>query len=224
MQFIESSIVGLRSAVITLTCRTSPLRFMLFPMVHVGEPSFYAEVTARVRKCAIIVAEGPPAGTAPLQERMSRLRLDRLVDQNNALDLGSLGIPVFWEAVPPPARTPAERVRHTAEDAFGAVALRLLGRYGDPLKLPSRDQAESYDERWVEGRAARWFRDRVVDRRDDALNRRLSALHQEHRERPITVAVVYGAGHMPAVVEHLRAEFDYSVKEAEWLMVAAAPS
>jgi hypothetical protein len=224
VQFIESSIVGLRSAVITLTCRTSPLRFVLFPMVHVGEPSFYAEVTARVRKCAIIVAEGIPAGTAPVQERMSRLRLDHLVDQITALDLGSLGIPVFWEAVPPPPRTPAERVRNTAEDAFGAVALRLLGRYGDPRGLPSRDQAESYDERWVEGRTARWFRDRVIDRRDDALNRRLTALYEEHRERPIAVAVVYGAAHMPAVVEHLRAEFDYSVKEAEWLMVAAAPS
>jgi hypothetical protein len=114
-------------------------------------------------------------------------------------------------------------VLDAAEDAVGAVALRLLGRYGDPRGLPSRDQAESYDERWVEGRAARWFRDRVVDRRDEALCRRLSALHEEHRERPITVAVVYGAAHLPAVVAHLDTEFGYSVESAEWLMVAAAP-
>ena len=58
MQFIESSVVGVRSAVITLACRSGPLRFVLFPMIHVGERSFYAQVTARLRECAIIVAEG----------------------------------------------------------------------------------------------------------------------------------------------------------------------
>jgi hypothetical protein len=187
MQFIESSIVGVRSAVLTLACRTSPLRFVLFPMVHVGEPAFYREVTNRVRDCAIIVAEGSPAGSRPAQERMSRIRADRLVDQIVALDLASLGIPIFWEYAAPQPKSRAERIAHAAEDSAGAVALRL------------------------------------VDRRDDALNRRLTALHHEHRERPITVAVVYGAGHMPAVVEHLRGEYRYHVDKAEWLVVVNAP-
>jgi hypothetical protein len=224
MQFIESSIVGVRSAVLTLACRASPMRFMLFPMVHVGEPSFYRDVTTRVRDCAIIVAEGSPAGSQPVQERMSRIRADRLVDQIVALDLGSLGIPIFWEYTTPQPKSRAERIAHTAEDSVGAVALRLLGRYGDPLDLQSLDEADDHDDRWVTGRYGRWLRDRVVDRRDDALNRRLTVLHREHRERPITVAVVYGAGHMPAVVEHLRGEFRYYVKDAEWLVVVNAPS
>lgn len=224
MQFIESSIVGVRSAAITLACRTSPMRFALFPMVHVAERSFYAQVTARVKKCAIIVAEGMPAGSAPVQEWMSQVRFDDLVDQNNALDLESLAIPIFWEAVPPPPDTRAERLRNTAEDTFGAVALRILGRYGDPRGLPNLDEADDHDDRWEGGRVERWMRERIVDRRDDALNRRLTALHHEHHRRPFTVAVVYGAGHMPAVVEHLRAEFGYFVKEAEWLVVANAAS
>jgi hypothetical protein len=223
MQFIESSIVGVRSAVLTLRCRTSPLRFMLFPMVHVGEPAFYREVTGRVRDCAIIVAEGSPTGSQPVQERMSRIRADRLVDQNAALDLGSLGIPIFWEFTVPQPRSRAERIAHRAEDSAGAVALRLLGRYGDPLRLRNLDEADDHDDRWVTGRYARWWRDRIVDRRDDALNRRLTALHAEHRERPITIAVVYGAGHMPAVVEHLRGEYGYHVENAEWLVVVNAP-
>jgi len=42
MQFIESSIVGLRSAVTTFTRPVTPLRFILFPMVHVGEQQFYS--------------------------------------------------------------------------------------------------------------------------------------------------------------------------------------
>lgn len=224
MQFIESSVVGVRSAVLTLTCRTSPLRFMLFPMVHVAEPSFFRQVATRLGGCAIIVAEGARDGSAPVQERMARIRVDGLVDQIVALDLDSLAIPVFWEYTVPPQRSRSERLTATAGDSFGAVALRLLGRYGDPLRLPSLDEADDHDDRWAGGRVERWMRDRVVDRRDDALTRRLTWLHHEHRERPITVAVVYGAGHMPAVVEHLRGEFGYRVKDAEWLVVVNAPS
>src|SRR5215472_4091754 len=68
MQFIESSIIGIRSAVITLTHRTTPLRFILFPMVHVAEQQFYDEVAARARLCQLIVAEGIPSQFAPAQE------------------------------------------------------------------------------------------------------------------------------------------------------------
>jgi hypothetical protein len=65
MQFIESSIIGLRSAVTTFTHPATPLRFILFPMVHVGEQQFYDEVAARVRLCQVIVAEGTPLGSSP---------------------------------------------------------------------------------------------------------------------------------------------------------------
>jgi hypothetical protein len=192
-------------------------------MVHVGERSFYDQVAVRLRRCAIIVAESAPAASTPMQERMSRLRLDRLVDQMAALDLDSLAIPVFWEYSPRPPESRAERLGSAAADSAGAVALRLLGRYGDPRGLPSLDEADDHDDRWVDGRVGKWLRDRVVDRRDDALNRRLTALHEEHHGRPITVAVVYGAAHMPAVVEHLRGTLGYHVKDAEWLVVASAP-
>jgi hypothetical protein len=224
MQFIESSIVGVRSAVLTLGRRASPMRFALFPMVHVAERSFYDEVRARLSGCALIVAEGGPAGSAPVQRRAARIRFDDLVDQTVALDLDSLGIPVFWESTRRPPRTSAERLAATATDSFGAVALRVLGRYGDPLGLPSLDESDDHDDRWVDGRFNRWMRDRVVDRRDETLTGRLSSVHQECRHQPITVAVVYGGGHMPAVVEHLRAEFDYFVQDAEWLIVRNAPS
>lgn len=224
MQFIESSIVGVRSAVLTLARRKSPMRFVLFPMVHVAEQSFYDQVAERARSCAIIVAEGVTSDAVPMQNRMSRIRFDRLVDQNVALDLDALGIPVFWEYTARPPETRAERLTSTAVDSAGAVALRLLGRYGDPLTLGNLDEADDHDDRWAEGRVGKWMRDRVVDRRDDALKRRLTLLHQEHHERPFGIAVVYGAAHMPAVVEHLRGEYGYYVADAEWFVVANAPS
>jgi hypothetical protein len=43
MQYIEASVIGVRSAVITLKRRATPLRFVLIPMVHVAEPDFYRE-------------------------------------------------------------------------------------------------------------------------------------------------------------------------------------
>src|SRR2546423_13519279 len=58
MQIIEQSIAGVRSAVLRLTRRDTPLRFEIYPMVHIGEPAFYAAVADRLRRCDLIVAEG----------------------------------------------------------------------------------------------------------------------------------------------------------------------
>ncbi|MFC6887164.1 hypothetical protein [Actinomadura yumaensis] len=220
MQFIESSVVGVRSAVLTLGCRTSPLRFVLFPMVHVGERGFYDEVAERVARCALIVAEGAPSGSAPVQERMARLRWDGLVDQSAALDLESLGVPVVFESGRPgPARSSAERLLDGAVDSAAAVGLRLLGRYRDPRGLPSLDEAGEHDDRWVQGRVAGAIRRTVVDDRDERLVATLADVHRERRGEPVSVAVVYGAAHMYAVVAALRARFRYYVQDAEWLMV-----
>ena len=97
MQYIESSVIGIRSAVITLKRRETPLRFVVFPMVHVAEPDFYHEVAARAGECDLIVAEGAPSRHYPMQELMARIRWDHLVDQVTALDLEALGVPVQWE-------------------------------------------------------------------------------------------------------------------------------
>ena len=86
MQYIEASVIGIRSAVITLKHRVTPLRFVLIPMVHVAEPDFYREVAALARECALIVAEGVPSRYAPIQALMAKLRWDHLVDQTAALD------------------------------------------------------------------------------------------------------------------------------------------
>jgi hypothetical protein len=43
LQYIESSVIGLRSAVFTLARPETPLRFAVFPMVHVAEPDFLSE-------------------------------------------------------------------------------------------------------------------------------------------------------------------------------------
>jgi hypothetical protein len=34
------------------------MRFVLFPMLHVGAPSFYEEVTRRLQACDLVMTEG----------------------------------------------------------------------------------------------------------------------------------------------------------------------
>ncbi|MFI5708612.1 hypothetical protein [Kribbella sp. NPDC051620] len=58
MQIIEHSIVGVRCAAIRLRRRGTALEFVVFPMLHVAMPSFYQEVTERLRRCDLLVVEG----------------------------------------------------------------------------------------------------------------------------------------------------------------------
>jgi hypothetical protein len=40
MQIIEVSVIGVRSGVLRLTRPDTPLRFEIYPMVHIGEPAW----------------------------------------------------------------------------------------------------------------------------------------------------------------------------------------
>jgi hypothetical protein len=227
MQYIESSLIGVRSAVITLKRRATPLRFVLIPMVHVAEPEFYREVEALAGECALIVAEGAPSRYAPMQTVMSKVRWDRLVDQLTSLDLESLGVPVQWEYVMDDRpKSGREQAKATIVDSASAVLLRALGRYGSPLGLPSIDQADEHDDRWerlFSGRLGRAVEGSMLQR-DTQLVQALDAIHAERQHQPAKIAVVFGALHIPAAVDHLTGKHRYYVENAAWLTVAHAPS
>jgi len=72
MQIIEVSVIGVRSGVLRLTRRDTPLRFEIFPMVHIGEPAFYTAVAERLRRCDLIVAEGVGRPATPDESGRSR--------------------------------------------------------------------------------------------------------------------------------------------------------
>ncbi|MFD9499264.1 hypothetical protein [Streptomyces sp. NPDC060035] len=59
----------------------------------------------------------------------------------------------------------------------------------------------------------------LTDRRDRRLLDALGEIHAERGDEPIRVAVVYGAGHVPAIVSGLRDRYGYRPREAEWLTV-----
>lgn len=223
MQFIESSIVGLRSSVITFRRKDTPLRFILFPMVHVAEQAFYDEVAARVRLCQFIVAEGITMREAPVQNWMARHHWGQLVDQAAALRLEDLGPPVRWEAEPddrPPST--ADRLKSRGLDVAGAFTIVLARKFINPLDLPNTEQAEAYDDS-AEQLTGGWL-DRLLEYnistvRDARLIGALDEIHRDRAAEPVQVAVVFGAAHMPAVASHLCGPLGYVATDAEWLTV-----
>jgi len=88
MQIIEVTDFGVRSAVIRLRRRETPLQFVLYPMIHMAKPAFYTAVTVRLKRADVLavgfaVQTGEPvqqlvggAGTVGGDEQVAPPRLE----------------------------------------------------------------------------------------------------------------------------------------------------
>ncbi|GAB3825043.1 hypothetical protein ACFPIJ_64005 [Dactylosporangium cerinum] len=224
MQITEVSFVGVRSAVVTLRHRTAALRFVLFPMVHIGRADFYAAVAERLRQCDLIVAEGydGPSSTGRAYRialRLTRQRgRGRLVHQD--IDYAALGVPVVW-----PERIFRDTRRRDRMPLLAWLDLVVLVPYltvtmavGGTRWLLRRHFEISDDS---EVRFSREFLTKwIVHDRDRELIEALTEIHRTRADDPIDVAVVYGAGHLPAVVHALAGTLGYRPRRGgEWLTV-----
>jgi hypothetical protein len=230
VQIIETSVIGVRSAVITFRRTDTPMQIVLFPMLHLGTTNFYKAVAARLRDCQLVVAEGIKGKSATTSlltmsyRLLGRSRRLGLVVQD--LHLDTLGIPVIR-----PDMTGEElgsrwrngvRLLHrvmiiAAVPVFAAGMLlfgtrRVLGRYLALDDLPTREQE-------ITEAAFEDIDDNILRDRDALLIDALTSLHQERSAEPIRVAVVYGAGHIPAVAAMLVSRLGYHARAAEWLTV-----
>lgn len=93
MQIIEvTDIAGVRSAVHTFGRPSTPLQFVVFPMVHLAEAGFYEQVAARLKGCDLVVAEGVTSGSGRAEPRRHRvwssIRLSALTGTYRWLKLG----------------------------------------------------------------------------------------------------------------------------------------
>jgi hypothetical protein len=231
MQIIEVSDFWVRSAVIWLRRRDTPMRFVLFPMLHVAAPGFYEEVTRRLRGCDLVLAEGIRGESLTSSALTLTYRLfgsanrDGLVEQR--IDYGSLGVPVVapdmsasefeagWRTIPLRLRLLAWALMPIY--AIGTLffgSRELLARHAEVDDLPSRADVEMASDEHVAP-----FRQAVLADRDTHLQLALERIHDEHCNEAIQVAIVYGAAHMPAVAHYLRQRFGYWACDAEWMTV-----
>jgi hypothetical protein len=231
MQIVEESIMGVRSAVITLSRRETPLRFQLYPMLHIGGAGFYREVTRRLRDCDLIVAEGAPDTVATRALTMSyrfahrnkRLNVETQDEQSLNLlklqkriivpDISTEDFKAGWQRIPLHIRVAVmigAPLYGLWLAAFGKR--RWIGKYATMDDLKTNEEtlntADELDEL-------------ILDARDKLLVDELMRIHAEHCDEPLTVAVVYGAAHMRAVANALHAAHRYQARDAEWVTVLA---
>jgi hypothetical protein len=228
MQLLEvTELAGVRSAVIMMKHRESPVRFLLFPMVHIGESQFYEAVAARLRSCRLVVVEGvggsPRVSLLTLSYRWVRhsRRHDLIVDD---IDYAGLGVPIVrpdlegaefdrgWSELP-------RRSRLLVGLLIPVVALYMLV-FSDRSFL-ARHLELDYEPSEDEPRTPEAFEAvhrLLLDRRDKLLMRELVSIHERHGTEPIEVAVVWGAEHMRAVIRGLKA-LGYQPYGTDWLTV-----
>jgi hypothetical protein len=229
VQFIEVSVTGIRSAVITLRAPERPQRIVLFPMMHLGAAAFYAGVTARLGPCAVVLAEGIREESLITRALTTSYRLPgrrgRLGLVEQRIDYSSLSAEVIhpdmtgrqlragWHTVPILHRVLLLLLAPVVGAAFWlAGTRRMLARHAAIEDLPDatdvilRDKAQALTEL-------------LLDQRDALLAAALDEVLVQHRNESIDIAVVYGAGHMPGLTRYLAGKYGYRPRTAEWLTV-----
>ncbi|WP_232667637.1 hypothetical protein [Pseudonocardia sp. TRM90224] len=226
MQLTELSETGVRSAVVRLSHPTKQQVIVLFPMLHFADPKFYRKVARRLRKLDVVVAEGfdRPSSTGYailLAGRLTRQRgVRRLTFQD--IDYEALGIPVIW-----PDRlwgNSRRRDSWTFREWVGIVCLLpvlvLAMVVGGSTVLLTSNKEFSSETPQLSGLVSAYRDQRLLaalDRVVDGLDRALD--QWEGRPVTVTVGVVYGAAHMPAVIRHLTDRRGFYPDGSKWLDV-----
>ncbi|NUR41789.1 MAG: hypothetical protein HOV73_17055 [Streptomyces sp.] len=229
MQIIEVTGYAVRSAVITMRRKGTPLEFVIFPMLHVASPTFYSQVRTRLSDCDLIVLEGIRGRSAGVSALTLAYRFAPRRRRN--------GLQEQRDDVLLPESVPVINPDVTAAEAM--ADLRTLPRWMYVLLLVAApvlglvfalrgpraflDEDMAVDDLPQTLRAEMLADDPVehamTGRRDERLLAALGEIHTERADEPIRVAVVYGAGHVPAIVCGLMDRYGYRAREAQWLTV-----
>jgi hypothetical protein len=226
MDIIDASDLGVRTVVLELRRKGTPCRFTIYPMIHIGEASFYREVSARLATHDLIVAEGiigPSRATSRLTKvYSSKPLLDRLGLQVQSYELYDVGVPIVvpdmtgpefdrrWSGIGLPERAMWSVLAPATRLYFDVFASREM--------LASQLQLDC-DTLAIEERPGFALDEIVLDQRDVLLCEAVTRIHTQRCEEDINVAVVYGAAHVPPLVAHLRARHGYVPRSGEWLQV-----
>jgi hypothetical protein len=226
VDIIDAGDLGVRTVVLELRRKGTPCRFTIYPMIHVGEASFYGEVSARLATHDLIVAEGiigPSRATSMLTKfYRSKAFLDRVGLQVQSHELYDVGVPIVVPDMTGPEfdrRWSGIGLPERAMWSVLAPATRLyLDAFASREMLASQLQLDC-DTLAIEERPGFALDEIVLDQRDVLLCEAVTRIHTQRCEEDINVAVVYGAAHVPPLVAHLRARHGYVPRSGEWLQV-----
>jgi len=230
VQIIESSPLGLRSARLTLENENPSVSFTLYPMIHLGEISYYETIEKELAEHDLVLVEGVKspivsritssyrwAAAAPalgliLQSSVFRDTVDgqRVIHA----DLKQDEFEAYWRRVPLWLRF------------FAFVLAPYIGfkrRFSASRKdfadgmsmndIASRDEILSWDARFDS------FYHAILHARDQRLVEVIAENLDTPKQGIQRIAVVFGARHMRAVIDYLTAERGYRVASGSWLTV-----
>lgn len=241
MQFVESSFIGLRSAVHIFQHGETGHEVLIFPMIHIGDPKFYETVRDEVAGCDFFITEGvnsPRKGKKPRKNIFvtlltssymiptKRKRLG-LVPQNKSLKISELKGEVIWGDVNAKdfmaewkKDSPFQVLLKLILSPLFGVYIYLFGNREDLIKilnvndLPSRNDILTWSEE----------NENYKNALGDFRNSHLKKIMKTHFEKigkkktPKKTAIVYEAKHMGFIVHALEEEFGYKVKSSKWIM------
>ncbi|MFD0745846.1 hypothetical protein ACFQ1L_31460 [Phytohabitans flavus] len=218
MQLTEMSVMGFRTSVTVFRRPAGGLRWVIIPTIHMGHADYYWAIWQRLRSCQAVIAEiwdGPSStGMAYANAmRLARQRASRdLVPED--IDFSALGVPIIFpdEYLAPnadPDRRMSREERLTAAVMTPILALHMA-LTGDGDWLGSHD-LNIHDDTEV-------HRDASDRKREDLLLGVMREIDGEFATEDMEVAVVFGALHMPTVVQELTGKLGYRVMPgAQWL-------
>jgi len=225
MDAVEVGLFGLRTAVFRMRRSGHPLTFVVFAMVHYADHRYYEAISERIRDCDMAVVEGVRGSPGYRRRLLGRGR--GLVRQH--IDYAALGVPTIN-----PDLTMADLRRECRSFSLlprlGArLFFRMVRFLPYVFMFVSRDSAaralalnseiHHAEMAWMQDNRV-WgpvIRDLVLDARDARVTAQLASIHEAHSEKDLTVAIVYGAGHLFAIMDSLQA-LGYRSTTGEWLL------
>lgn len=224
MQIIESSRWGVRSARLTFRHPVTDQAVTLFPMLHVAEASFYERVFREANAYEAVLVEGVDS---PITKRITRSyrwigeRMGLVVQPRHPptegativhADLSGEAFETLWSSIPRWQRW------------LIALVAPLLGLhrrwFGTREMIADRagmDDAMSRDELLEWNSETALLHRVLLDARDERL---LEVLGEQLAIRQ-SIAVVYGAAHMRAVIRELGQRRGFVPSGGEWMLVFA---
>jgi hypothetical protein len=229
MQIIEKSVFALRTARHTLTSSDALTRVTLFPMVHVGTDAFYRGVYRDAGEHDVMLVEGVRSAVVKLLTSSYRwintAKLGLKVQPRSPKD-GSVKARVIhadltatefgeqWRKVPLWMRA----LVYVSAPIVGLKRRLFASRetIAKNLELEDRlsaDEILSWDPQFA------LFKRCILGARDERLLAKLSEeIDREPSEQPRSIAVVYGAEHMRAVLAELKKR-GFRTSGSSWLTV-----
>ncbi len=228
MQIIESTAFGVRSAIIRLEAGNGAPRFHLFPMIHIADPEFYEEIAQRLNGCDLVLCEGIKSPTVSLLtlsyrfcEKNPRLglvsqkamKLDHLEGRLIHADVSAERFEKRWWKL----ATWLRIILPLVAPLYG-LYLRYFGTRTDIARGLGTNLRKSRRE-ILAGEEYEKVMDVLLDWRDRRLLDVIDQTRLRNKNADISIAVLFGANHMRAVIRHLIDNLGYHITKAEWVTV-----